>query len=223
MMILALETSRKQASLVIGQGKSKKTYELNAQQTQGCDLVPLLEDSLMKEGINATEIKTIALHVGPGSTTGLRMGVALVQGFSLVMPEVEVHAIPLESLGCAQLKSLENFSGQSAALLANAYGGMLFMQKYKKTSSWNLDGDLEMVPVEMADTLDDHELILSDLGDLRHKRKWPEHWQWVDAPFPHAELVYRVSLETQEFLLPVEELDVRYLKPSSAELNWKST
>jgi hypothetical protein len=87
-------------------------------------------------------------------------------------------------------------------------------------ASWEFNGSLELI--EKADALHDDGPIatIADLGALKAKETWPESWSWFDGLCPHSKEVLLVA-KSGDYLADIQTLDVRYLKKTSAEINWE--
>jgi tRNA threonylcarbamoyl adenosine modification protein YeaZ len=219
--ILAIESSQKRASMVIEKGGQVFKLMLEAGSEQSCELVPLLKKILESADLEASDLSDITVHVGPGSATGLRMGIAMVQAIALVCPEIKIHAIPLEALALSFLKKIDKPKHNKALLLANAYGGSIFVQKYIYNGAWLNEGEIKICSYDETQQINEAQIVLSDLGNLKSKIEWPEQWQWNDECFMSAEGVLDSFNQGGDFSCKIENLDVRYLKATSAELNWK--
>lgn len=82
--ILALDTSTSMATVAIATGE-KITAEstFNTDRTLSARLIPEIEHLLTLAGIAAADIDLFGASIGPGSFTGVRGGVATVQGMAL--------------------------------------------------------------------------------------------------------------------------------------------
>lgn len=83
MKILALETSAVSASVAICEDEA--LIAQNFQRTgltHSATLMPMLESMLKTAGLNLSEIDLIAVAHGPGSFTGLRIGVSAAKGLA---------------------------------------------------------------------------------------------------------------------------------------------
>ena len=106
MNILAVDTSATSASVCVAQeNKIIGEFSINTSLTHSQTLVPMIEQVSEKTGIALDNIDAIAVNAGPGSFTGVRIGVAAVKGiaFSRNIPCVSVST--LESMAYNMLDS----------------------------------------------------------------------------------------------------------------------
>jgi tRNA threonylcarbamoyladenosine biosynthesis protein TsaB len=95
-LTLAIETSSPLGSIAVG-----RDGELLAERThEGGDahaeaLFPLLDELLAEAGVKRQELQSIAVGVGPGSFTGLRVGIAFAEGIAtgLGLPLVGIPSL----------------------------------------------------------------------------------------------------------------------------------
>ena len=83
MLILAFETSAKAASVALfdGQKLLGESYQ-NTGLTHSQTLMVMAEDVLKQCGKTAADVTAVAVAEGPGSFTGVRIGVAAAKGFA---------------------------------------------------------------------------------------------------------------------------------------------
>lgn len=83
MKILALETSAKSVSAAVTEDGTvlASTYQ-NTGLTHSRTLMPLVDAMLKNSGISLEEIGLVAVAAGPGSFTGLRIGVSAAKGLA---------------------------------------------------------------------------------------------------------------------------------------------
>jgi tRNA threonylcarbamoyladenosine biosynthesis protein TsaB len=99
-MILALNTSTRQCSMALL--KMDRTVIAEQLMFEGkghfSGLMPAVDGLITGSGLNHEHIKSVAVATGPGSFTGLRVGLALAKGFS--------HALRVPIIGISSLKAL---------------------------------------------------------------------------------------------------------------------
>ena len=89
-MLLAIDTATERASLALDDGA-----EIMAEHNWLCannhtvELAPQVEHMLRTACVRADAVEALAVSLGPGSFTGLRIGMAFAHGFALA------HALPL--------------------------------------------------------------------------------------------------------------------------------
>ena len=83
MLILAFETSAKAASVALTEGGKLlgEVYQ-NTGLTHSQTLMVMAEDVLRQCGKTAADVRAVAVAAGPGSFTGVRIGVAAAKGFA---------------------------------------------------------------------------------------------------------------------------------------------
>ena len=83
MLILAFETSAKAASVALTEnGKLLGEGYQNTGLTHSQTLMVMAEDTLKQCGKTAADVQAVAVAAGPGSFTGVRIGVAAAKGFA---------------------------------------------------------------------------------------------------------------------------------------------
>lgn len=83
MKILAFESSAKAASVAaLCDGALLAEYTQNSGQTHSRTLMQMAEDLLRNCDLTAQDIDAVAVAAGPGSFTGVRIGVAAAKGFA---------------------------------------------------------------------------------------------------------------------------------------------
>ena len=83
MKILSVECSASPASCtVIDDGKIKACSYINAKLTHSQTLMQMIINTLDNSATKLSEIDKIAVAVGPGSFTGLRIGISAVKGIA---------------------------------------------------------------------------------------------------------------------------------------------
>ncbi|QWC97731.1 tRNA (adenosine(37)-N6)-threonylcarbamoyltransferase complex dimerization subunit type 1 TsaB [Polynucleobacter paneuropaeus] len=97
--LLAIDTSSSWCSVALSAGTAKPLFrheKLSATASQ--NLLPWIEALLQEAEIDPQDLDAIAVGVGPGAFTGVRLGVAVTQGLALsanlpVIPVISLDAI----------------------------------------------------------------------------------------------------------------------------------
>jgi tRNA threonylcarbamoyladenosine biosynthesis protein TsaB len=95
-LILHLETATTACSVSIGRnGGLLALKELDGEYTHAENLTLFIEDVLKQSGITINELDAIAVSKGPGSYTGLRIGVSTAKGlcYSLNKPLIAINTL----------------------------------------------------------------------------------------------------------------------------------
>lgn len=96
MKILSIETSNKICSVAILEDKNLiKKIELNNGLTHSETLMPLIKQILEETKLSLSNIDLLVCDIGPGSFTGIRIGIATVKAFadSLNIPSIGISSL----------------------------------------------------------------------------------------------------------------------------------
>lgn len=134
MNILAIETTGAKPSVALIRENEEAVVifteeELNHLQ----NLIPMTDELIGKTGVKFSEFTAIAVSVGPGSFTGIRIGISTVKALAQVY---NLEIIPVPSLLAMAYSSKENQNGEIICPMIDArrdqvYGGA-FMWKNGK-------------------------------------------------------------------------------------------
>jgi len=97
MIVLAVETATKTASVaLVSENRLLGEFTVQTQFTHSQSMMPMLDQMLKQAGISIEQVDGFAASIGPGSYTGLRIGIAAVKtfGFALNKPVYGVETLP---------------------------------------------------------------------------------------------------------------------------------
>lgn len=86
--VLALDTSVNGCSVAVLDGKSRAVHIRPMERGHAEHLVPMIEEAMRERGLAYGDIDAVAVTVGPGAFTGIRIGLSTAQalGLSLSVP-----------------------------------------------------------------------------------------------------------------------------------------
>jgi len=128
-VLLAIETSGKSGSIAILSERSGKLVcdmeLLSPEFGSARTLAPAIDRLMAKNDIEMTSLCAIALLTGPGSFTGLRVGVATAKAmaYALRIPTVEVDTLDVIARQCP-------VTSNSLFAIFDAYRGQVFAAEY---------------------------------------------------------------------------------------------
>ena len=102
MLILGVDCSSKQGSVAIVKD-DKPLYQCvyDSNMTHSQNLLGLIENAITVCGINKSDIDLFAVTLGPGSFTGLRIGIALVKGMAMALDKPCVGVSSLKAMAAS--------------------------------------------------------------------------------------------------------------------------
>jgi len=110
MMVLAIDTATRYAGLALYDGQSVLAeLTWRAGQRHTTTLMPNLTRMLDQQELTVAHLGGLAVALGPGSFTGLRIGLAVAKGLSLArdLPLVGVPTLDIVAYSCVPLSSAQ--------------------------------------------------------------------------------------------------------------------
>ncbi|MBQ3708741.1 MAG: tRNA (adenosine(37)-N6)-threonylcarbamoyltransferase complex dimerization subunit type 1 TsaB [Clostridia bacterium] len=151
MRILAVDTCAKTAAAAITEGRTLLAESSVKTDTHSVTLLPMIEALLRAADTKLGEIDLMAVTVGPGSFTGVRIGVSAVKGLAFA-----------DRIPCVGISSLEgmayNFAGIDTLVVPviDARRGMVYAALFRASSDGTvtrLTEDEQLPMDELAEML----------------------------------------------------------------------
>lgn len=124
---VALETSARPPSLALRAGGRTLERELSSERAHAGDLMPTLDDLVRELGAQPGDLAAVYVGLGPGSYTGLRVGIATAQGLALGSGASLVGVPSFEVLAWTALAE-----GEHGAFALDARQGELYLARYER-------------------------------------------------------------------------------------------
>lgn len=223
-LILGLDTSTRHGALALVDLRSGQcwTDDQIATQNHGRELVPAIGRLVAAAGRHMADLGGIVVGVGPGSYTGLRVGIAVAKTLAEVL---SVPVVPLDSLLLPVLAAPDDSTGTILSI-ADAQRGAVAVSVYchdSPTGEWGRSNGPEILawqelkrwsasPAPVLITGPGLELT-ARLGPAGLRETPRETW------YPASNVLARWMLSQYSGQSPVsaDTLEPLYLRPSAAE------
>jgi tRNA threonylcarbamoyladenosine biosynthesis protein TsaB len=228
---LSIDTCETRGSVAVRSGGSTLALRKHEDSTDySAWLLPAVEEVLRQAEVKLEEVDLLAVATGPGSFTGLRVGLATVKAWA------EVYGKPV--VGVSRLEAMADTQKTVAGLVAayyNAQRGQLFAALYQTMSGRlaRVGDERVMCPEELVELIEIQAgnervtWISLDPEMLTDLKAWKERASRGDRMhFCTSDLASRIGILAEErailgeFSDPVT-LDANYVRRSDAEIFWK--
>lgn len=221
MLVLALESSAKAASVALCRdGQLLSQYSQCTALTHSRTLLPMAEDLFKNMGRTLSEIDVIAVAHGPGSFTGLRIGMAEAKGLAWALEKPITGVSTLEAMAFGG----PDMEGTMLCCAMDARRGQVYnaLFEIKDGKPCRLTEDRAIAIAELEGELASYEkpwVLLGDGAELCYKTLNKEKVKVHLAPEPlRIQSARGVGLAAMEYEpRPGEELLPVYLRLSQAE------
>lgn len=188
--ILCIETSGKFCSVaLVHEGLAEFTREDDVEMNHARAIAPFVESCVEESRRREWKIDAVAVSMGPGSYTGLRIGLSIAKGlcFSLGVPLIGVSTLQL----LAVKAMFRNIDWEGDEILVPMIDARR-MEVYTAAYDFRLNALISPKPLILSDNC--FEELPSDrniffMGDGAEKSKQVlkgEHYHWIDNVNPRA-------------------------------------
>lgn len=223
MRALAIDTSTSTISVAIAGGGaptvSAESRPEGASQPSR-NLLSIINGLLAESGLNLSMIDLVAVSAGPGSFTGLRVGVGAALGLSAAIGKPVVGVETLTAIAMTETGG----DCQLVCPILNARRGEVYAAFFRNSGGTmeRLGEDMAVTPEQLAEMINEPVKFIGD-GFAVNEQVLRER---LKSPFTVAErpsrnvagIIAELAIEGRAVIAPVS---LRYIRPSQAELNWE--
>jgi tRNA threonylcarbamoyladenosine biosynthesis protein TsaB len=221
MLILGVDTSGKDGSLALMRFNDEKPMTLGLVPIEGgtfsAQLVPQISALLEKYRFSKNDIDAFAVVSGPGSFTGLRVGLAVIKALAEILQKPIAAVSTLEAL--ARSPELNIKRGDQVVAALEAGRGEIYSGTFDRSGNQAVAIDQKLVTLdEFKANAAGQQVVTSDTKLF--ERLSEAELKVALVPRPSADAIARLGFEkikAGEIVTP-EILDASYIRRTDAEV-----
>ena len=231
-MILGIETSVDHVGVAVGDYRGIRAHSMLASDRRHAELLaPMISSVCTQADVSMREVDVVAVDIGPGLFTGMRVGIASAKTIAQVL---DVPIVGVSSLDI--LARSVSTTERDVLSTIDARRGELYWAMYRN----DIGSSIEVKPPRVG-TLDDcvvdivdrgQETLIVGNGALRYRQKLSEmfettglsiEWASEQLAQPSAAVLALIAAELAllEQWQSATELQALYLRAPDAEINWQ--
>ena len=230
--ILAIDTSSAWCSVALSVGSTPEhvveRHELLGPSASQY-LLPCITELLQQEGMTLRDLDAIAVGIGPGAFTGVRLAVAVVQGLALathlpVAPVTSLDAIAASAIDHPLIQALDDGKYQFTVAI-DARMGEVYWANYSVMKAAQVGNDNTALPERISEIQlskpEDIEMSLSECVFGSAVTQYPIHFEQhlpssqLDATLgvsASGVLRFAKAMLAKEQLIAVDQLEPLYVR-----------
>jgi tRNA threonylcarbamoyladenosine biosynthesis protein TsaB len=231
MIILGIDTATDAVSVALHDGDVVlASSEIRSDRQHAEALTPMIDFVCKQASVELWDVGGIAVDIGPGLFTGMRVGIASAQAIAQV---IDVPIIPVTSLDI--LAAAVQTNNEVIASVVDARRGEVYWSLYRMTDGKLKQvgkpqiGSPEMCAVDVLDR--GQSTLLVGTGALKHETEFCERLNPVLPALEIADDKYSMPLAStlveiaheralRGEWVQVDEVVPMYLRAPDAEINW---
>ena len=148
MKILGIDTSSKFLNIALAEDEDiikEESYLLDRRHAS--QLVPKIAELLKKSRVAINKIDVFMIGIGPGSFTGLRIGVSAVKGFGIATGKPCIGVASIDSIACNAAGG--EYENKDIVPIIDAKRGQVYSAVYRiKNSKIKRSSDYMLLPID---------------------------------------------------------------------------
>ena len=229
-MILAIETAVERVGVAVGDNSGvRASAMLSSDRRHAESLAPMIDFVLSQASLRVAEIDHIAVDIGPGLFTGMRVGMATAQTMAWAL---DIPLVPVSSLDA--LAFGHGASEDPVAVALDARRGEVYWALYRGGDG---TGEPVVLRVPAVSAPSDAAIDIADRGEMiscvgtgfvRYRDDFGSIPGAVFAPatssMPRAEDVLGLAVlrVARDRVVGADALEPMYLRIPDAEINWQT-
>ncbi len=195
-IILGIDTTTNICSVALWDRTRMFEDVIETARAHSKSLLPMIQDVLTRAGVDISDVQGIACTRGPGSFTGVRIGIGVAKGIAFGR---DIPILPISPLQAIAYRTIRSENPARLTAMMDARMGELYVADYK-----NIDGIPVLDGHERLAHLDEvaiDEQLIAGTGMQEYKSQIVERGgQLSSVVFPHAadvvELAQKLVVET---------------------------
>ncbi|GHV98201.1 tRNA (adenosine(37)-N6)-threonylcarbamoyltransferase complex dimerization subunit type 1 TsaB [Lactobacillus nasalidis] len=223
MKILSISTATSDLSVALNDDDRLISEKIEEnQRNHSVDLDPDIAGLLKEAGLTLQDIDRFAVAIGPGSYTGLRVGLTTAKMFASILGKELVGVSTLQALA-------QNFAGEDALVVAalDARNHNFFAGAYRGEEAVIADGHYPLSSLlEQVAALPDEKVIFVGSDFSKYQEEITAaladkdlHLGEGSENLLHASAIGRLALTSP--VLDPDQAEPRYLRRTQAEYDWQ--
>ena len=233
MILLAIDTATESVSVALHDGDDVVAFsEIRSDRQHAEALTPMIQHVCEQARVELRDVGGIAVDVGPGLFTGMRVGIASAKALAQVLDIGVVEVTSVEAVA----RSVSSECEVVASVIDARRGEVFWSLSRTFDGSLRQVGEVRIGSVEscIVDIVDrGQSVVLAGTGALRHRDEFTERLSGVvpsvefaadSSAVPSAAQVARIGYERarREEWVAAKDVTPRYLRQPDAEINWST-
>lgn len=200
-VILGIETTTNICSVALWDGQQLWQEVTETARSHSKTLLPMIETLLQKTGLTMANMGVIACTRGPGSFTGVRIGVGVAKGLAFGQ---DIDIFPVSPLQAIAYRCMKSDNAQQVTALMDARMGELYAADYRNENGLPvLQGTEQLTTIDLLNV---GQQWFAGTGTAEYQQALTaRHAKLSQVVFPYAEDV--VALAQQLPIPPVSAAD----------------
>lgn len=185
--ILAIDTSTENCSVALMFDNQCITRSEVAPRDHTKKILPMVDEVLREAGLKLTDLDALAYGQGPGSFTGVRIGIGIAQGlaFGAELPMIGISTLKAMAQGSYRIAKVQN-----VAVAIDARMSEVYWAQYQRLNDGNwqsIGEEAVMPPQEIVEALQDDQTVWTEAGT-----GWAAYDELAQVKFVHqkGEILY---------------------------------
>jgi tRNA threonylcarbamoyladenosine biosynthesis protein TsaB len=212
MTILALEFSSPQRSVAVVRPRPGKaafvTSEVVETGAGGTRALGMIEDALRAAGLEREQVEVLAIGLGPGSYTGIRVALSVAQGWQLASRDSGVKLLGVSSADCVAAQAQAEKIFGRVTVVIDAQRSEFYLAAYEISNN----GRREIEPLRIVTRAEvESRVNISEILIGPEVTRWFPNGRTV---FPHAAMLGQLALGRNDFAAG-DKLEPIYLRETN--------
>lgn len=229
MKILGVDSTATSASAaVLSDGKILSLVYSNTGLTHSQTLLPMIENALTSAGVKVSDIDLLAVSSGPGSFTGVRIGVSAVKGIAqplnkkcVAVSTPEIIAKSLENTGCYAVAVMDARCNQVYTAQFDCSDGFKRVTDDSAITIDELGEQLKLIHKPIVLIGDGTDVAYNKLKDVVPSIRKANHGIRYQSASDVALVAYEMYSKDESIAVYPHEILPNYLRLSQAERELK--